>query len=233
MIDGSRQMLSDATRSALVEAAVIEFAAHGFEGASTRAIAARAGVHQPQINYHFASKAELWRAAVDVLFAELAVETRAASLGASTQRATLEATIRAFVRHAARRPELNRIMVRESGAPSERLTWLADTYVRTAFADVSALWESLRRRGEVVDTDALTAFYLMIGGGTLLYTNSPEARLISGCEPTEPDRIEAHADTLVALLFRDVAPRSSTRRAGRDTRPSSRATTTSSRRRTR
>lgn len=231
MLDVSRQMLSDATRAALVEAAVVEFAAHGFEGASTRAIATRAGVHQPQINYHFASKADLWRAAVDSLFAELAVETRAATLGTTTQRATLEATIRAFVRHAARRPELNRIMVRESGAPSERLTWLADSHVRRAFADVSALWESLRRRGEVVDTDALTAFYLMIGGGTLLYTNSPEARLISGCEPTEPDRIEAHADTLVALLFRDVAPRPTTRRAGRETRPSPRSTTTSSRRR--
>ena len=33
-----------------------EFAAHGFEGASTRAIAAAAGTHQPQINYHFESK---------------------------------------------------------------------------------------------------------------------------------------------------------------------------------
>ena len=49
-------------------------AAHGFDGASTRAIAARAGVHPPQINYHFQSKAELWRAAVEVLFTELQAE---------------------------------------------------------------------------------------------------------------------------------------------------------------
>jgi AcrR family transcriptional regulator len=48
-----------------------EFAAHGFEGASTRAIATAAGTHQPQINYHFDSKDELWKAAVDHLFDRL------------------------------------------------------------------------------------------------------------------------------------------------------------------
>ncbi|MEZ5226595.1 MAG: helix-turn-helix domain-containing protein [Acidimicrobiales bacterium] len=42
-------------RRALVEAALHEFAAHGFDAASTRAIATRAGTHQPQINYHFES----------------------------------------------------------------------------------------------------------------------------------------------------------------------------------
>ena len=56
---------------ALLDAALHEFAAHGFDGASTRAIATRAGVHQPQINYHFDSKEALWRAAVDHLFARL------------------------------------------------------------------------------------------------------------------------------------------------------------------
>jgi AcrR family transcriptional regulator len=52
----------------LLEAAAIEFAANGFEGASTRRIAARAGAHQPQINYHFSSKEDLWKATVARLF---------------------------------------------------------------------------------------------------------------------------------------------------------------------
>ena len=52
-----------------------------------------------------------------------------------------------------------------------------------------------------IDVDSVTAFYLMLGGGTLLYTNSPEARLISGVDPTETGRIEAHASALVAMLI--------------------------------
>ena len=59
-------------RERLLDAALVEFGAKGFDGASTRAIAARIGAHQPQINYHFASKEALWAAAVDHLFAELA-----------------------------------------------------------------------------------------------------------------------------------------------------------------
>src|SRR6188508_2310645 len=58
-------------RERLLDAALVEFGAKGFDGASTRAIARRIGAHQPQINYHFASKEALWTAAVDHLFAEL------------------------------------------------------------------------------------------------------------------------------------------------------------------
>jgi len=54
-----RQARADATRTALLDAALVEFAANGFEGASTRTIAERAGTHQPQINYHFDSKEAL------------------------------------------------------------------------------------------------------------------------------------------------------------------------------
>jgi len=199
-----RSDLSTVTRAHLLEAAAVEFAAHGFDGASTRAIAARAGVHQPQINYHFASKLELWRAAVDALFAELHAETDAAITDTQTasDREVLEASIGAFVRHAARRPELNRIMVHESGSPSERLDWLVETHVKDRFDAVSARWEPLRRSGEVIDIDSLTAFYLILGGGTLLYTNAPEARLISALEPTASDRIEAHTTALIAMLTR-------------------------------
>src|SRR4051812_26116538 len=55
-------------RDALLESALVEFGAKGFDGAPTRAIARRVDAHQPQINYHFESKAALWTAAVDRLF---------------------------------------------------------------------------------------------------------------------------------------------------------------------
>src|SRR3978361_1809092 len=52
---------------ALLESALVEFGAKGFDGASTRAIASRVQAHQPQINYHFESKSALWTAAGDHL----------------------------------------------------------------------------------------------------------------------------------------------------------------------
>jgi hypothetical protein len=47
-------------REALLESALVEFGAKGFDGASTRTIALRVQAHQPQINYHFESKTALW-----------------------------------------------------------------------------------------------------------------------------------------------------------------------------
>jgi TetR/AcrR family transcriptional regulator len=52
---------------ALLQSALVEFGAKGFDGASTRAIAARVEVHSRRPN-HFESKTAVWTAAVDHLF---------------------------------------------------------------------------------------------------------------------------------------------------------------------
>ena len=62
---------ADATRGRIVDAAAELFSEQSFDGATTREIASRAGVTQPLLNYHFRSKDELWRAAVDSLFSAL------------------------------------------------------------------------------------------------------------------------------------------------------------------
>src|SRR6516164_6970360 len=62
---------ADATRERILAAALDLFSELSFDGATTRDIASRAGVTQPLLNYHFSSKDELWRAAVDGLFAAL------------------------------------------------------------------------------------------------------------------------------------------------------------------
>lgn len=49
----------------LLEGALEAFAAHGFEGASTHAIAEAAGAQQGLIRHHFGSKEGLWSAVVD------------------------------------------------------------------------------------------------------------------------------------------------------------------------
>ena len=60
---GRRPGPSD-TRDRIVDAAVAQFAAHGYEGASLRAIAAGAGVDQKLIAHYFVSKHGLFTAAI-------------------------------------------------------------------------------------------------------------------------------------------------------------------------
>src|SRR4029078_6054061 len=93
-------------REALLESALVEFGEKGFDGASTRAIAARIHAHQPQINYHFESKTALWTAAVDHLFGLLreafdgAIPAKLAGVDVSELAAAFAYGIRRFVRFA-------------------------------------------------------------------------------------------------------------------------------------
>ncbi|MER6666875.1 TetR/AcrR family transcriptional regulator [Amycolatopsis japonica] len=57
-----RQRDSDRTRRLILDAAVVEFAAHGYAGARIAAIAARAGVNQQLISYYFGGKEGLYQA---------------------------------------------------------------------------------------------------------------------------------------------------------------------------
>lgn len=55
----------DETRRKIIEAAIGLFGQHGFEGASTRDIAARAGVNAPALQYYFENKEGLYRACAE------------------------------------------------------------------------------------------------------------------------------------------------------------------------
>ena len=192
-------------RERLLEAALAEFGAKGFDGASTHAIARRIGAHQPQINYHFASTVALWSAGVDHLFAELAQAMRDLVLptrgGAAALAAAFAEMIRRFVHFAARHPELNQIMVHEATAASGRLSWMTARHGKPLYDTVRPLWRRLRAAGIAAPIDDRLFHYVMVGAASLVYVNAPEARLLTGIEPTASRWVEAHAEGLVAMLL--------------------------------
>jgi TetR/AcrR family transcriptional regulator len=192
-------------RQQLLESALVEFGAKGFEGASTRSIAQRVDAHQPQINYHFASKEALWFAAVDHLFELLGDELADVPLAGIDDPVQLASgfaeAIRRFVRFAATHPELNQIMVHEATEDSERLRWMADRHVRPLYNAIRAIWQQLRVAGIAAPIDAAMVHYVIVGAASLPFVNAPEVRLLTGSEPTDPAWVEAHAAGLVATLL--------------------------------
>ncbi len=203
-------------RERLLEAALLEFGAKGFDGASTRAIAQRVGAHQPQINYHFASKEALWFAAVDHLFSDLARTMQgfddrrllSKSLGVEDVAAAVAEMIRRFVRFAAAHPELNRIMVHEATTESGRLKWMTERHVKPLYDRVRPLWRRLRKAGIAAPIDDRLVHYVVVGAASTVYVNAPEARLLTGIEPTSARWVEIHAEGLVATLLPNL-PRAS------------------------
>lgn len=61
------QQRSEDTRLRILQAALEVFAAEGYDGASTRTLAQRAGVNLPALQYDFGSKEGLYRAVIDLL----------------------------------------------------------------------------------------------------------------------------------------------------------------------
>jgi TetR/AcrR family transcriptional regulator len=198
-------------RRALLESALVEFGAKGFDGASTRTIALRVQAHQPQINYHFESKAALWMAAVDHLFGLLreafdgVIPATLTALDAPQLAAAFADAIRRFVRFAAEHPELNQIMVHEGTAASDRLIWMTETHVKPVFDAIRPAWQILRKAGVAAPIDNEILYYVLVGAASLPYVNAPEVRLLTGRDPNSPTWIDAHADGLVAILLPGLA----------------------------
>lgn len=195
-------------REELLEAALEEFAAHGFDGASTAAIARRAGAHQPQVNYHFASKEALWRASLDHLFARLAAALgelppvdRVGTDDLDALADALAGTIGRFVRFAAAHPELNRIVVHEATAGTARLDWLVDTHVRPLADRSRAAWRRLRDAGVAAPLDDRFVHHVIVGAASLVYVNAPEFERLHGEDPAQPDLVDRHAEGIVAMLL--------------------------------
>ena len=92
----STRMTADERRASILDAALHEFAERGLGGASTEAIAARAGISQPYVFRLFGTKKELFIASVTRCFRETLETFQRAAEGKRGEEA-LEAMGRAYV----------------------------------------------------------------------------------------------------------------------------------------
>ncbi|MEO8603039.1 MAG: TetR family transcriptional regulator [bacterium] len=218
------------TRARIVQAALAAFADLGFDGATTRDIAERAGVNQGLITYHFAGKLPLWQAAVDEIFATLRAHfaARVPALADADAATRLRLMVRQYVHFAAAHPELHRLMMQEGKHDGPRMQWLVDRHVRPLYQLSTGLIADAQRAGLVPDVPPLHLHYLLIGAVAHLFVVAPECRRLTGRDPLRAAAIEAHADAISAVLFgpavvpparRRVAPKKRKTQIATDPRP--------------
>ncbi|MBM4265510.1 MAG: DUF1956 domain-containing protein [Deltaproteobacteria bacterium] len=209
--DDRRRLRAVGTRERILAAALESFAELGFDGASTRAISDRAGVNQGLITYHFASKLALWQAVVEQLFGELrdAFTERVRALEDADPATQLRLLIRHYVRFAAQRPELHRLMVQEGKHDGPRMQWLVDHHVRPLYELSTGLIAAAQAHGVAPKVPPVHLHYILIGAVAHLFVVAPECRRLTGQDPLSPESIEAHADAIVALLVGESAPAAS------------------------
>ncbi|MBI1815845.1 MAG: TetR/AcrR family transcriptional regulator [Deltaproteobacteria bacterium] len=192
----SRAAQREDTRNRIVVAAAKAFSEMGFRAASTRDIAARAGVNQGLITYYFQSKQELWKAAAGQIFDQLR-EVLAQPLGkidAADRRARARERIREYVRFAAAHPELFRLMVEEGKQSDARMRWVVDTHMKPFYERFAANNSSVKRKF------LPHAFYALAGGASMIFAIRPECRRLTGLDPADKRVVETHAEFMARLL---------------------------------
>jgi AcrR family transcriptional regulator len=197
------QQRSVDTRERLVDAALAVFGDVGFEGASTREIARRAGVALAALPYHFTTKDALWRAAADRIFGELAtrIGTRLQGLDGVDRPTQLRLVLREFVRFSAEKPELHRFMMQVAFTRSERLAWLVETHVRPMYDFVGAIAREAQGQGLAPAGRQAHLHYILVGAATAPYVMRAEFELLTGTDPRSEDLVAEHVAMLEHMFF--------------------------------
>lgn len=194
------------SRERILAAALSSFAERGFDGTTTRRIAAQADVNLGLIQYYFGGKLELWRAAVDRAFEELhaALAELLAEDDAMQDDERMRLLVRGFVRFVAARPEFVHMMHDEGRRLSPRMRWLVDRHVRPIYETLGSLIRSAQARGVLpAGTDPLHFHYILVGAMVLIFHQAAECQRLTGLDPADPAVVEAHADAIEALLLRN------------------------------
>jgi AcrR family transcriptional regulator len=180
-------------RRAVLDAALTVFADRGFEAASTRAIAAAAGLEQGHLAYYFPSKAALWQQVVEAFAREGEEVLRGLLAGddladpARTARAVLPALLRVF----ARNPRLTRLMLQEFSVGSPRHQWVVDTFGAPVWRLLEPLFGALRDKGLLSGAPPAVAYFNLVGAALITFGNQALILRLAGCDTAEPGTVDA------------------------------------------
>jgi len=194
---------------AILAAARVEFSANGLSGGRVNRIAERAGVNKQLIYYYFGSKDDLYRAALESVYAEIRELERSLKLGDLPPAAAMATLIRFSFDYLARHPEfigmLNHenaqgaLHVRRSAAIRATNSPLIELVAATLKRGVAA--RVFRRRVDPVD------LYISLAGMSyFFFSNRLTLSSIFGRDLGEPACEAAYREHIVALTLAGLRP---------------------------
>jgi len=189
----------------LLDTAFEAFAAHGYEGASTRQIASDAGTTIQRVMYHFPSKDALWKGVMTRIVQRFDEQHRRVLNECRGELASvkLRRVIADMVHFLAEFPGVHRIMTFEAAHPGPRLQWLYDNLLRSRVKETVDIIEEAQREGAIRQIDAARLYYAILSISAVPFTIAAEFELTTGCDPFDPKEIEKTIDFILALIIKE------------------------------
>jgi TetR/AcrR family transcriptional regulator len=208
----SRARNAAASRIAILEQAIAEFATQGAAGARTAAIAEAAGVNKALLYYYFKDKESLYVAALQAVFSGLVEELLPMLESALPPGEKLLRFARAHFEYLIHHPHYPRLIQQElsragGGEPSADFRAISTAhFIPLQRAGLRAVEEGIAT-GELREVEGASTLGAVIGMNVFYFISAPIMRTVRGADPFSPRARRAHVasslDFIGAALFTD------------------------------
>lgn len=192
-------------RDDILAMAIEEFAARGYDGATTAGIARRAAVTQPLVHHHFGSKLGLYEAAIDKVFGAFEADFAAAQLACEgrSSRERLQHLLLALLTFNLREPSFSGL---RHGAAGEAYDLLYERWLTRLVAIFKGEIARAIKEGAVrKDIDQRCLFLLLVGALDAPFRNAELSRRSFGLEMRKKKALQQYAAVLMTSLFDGIA----------------------------
>ena len=203
-------------RLRILRAALDAFSLHGFDGSSIADIARVHHVSPALIHYHFANKEELWRSALDYGIGDVLrnLHDTMADLNELDSLGRLKFFIRRYIAIVAERPEVFRVIIRESETRGPRLAWLSKKYLASLYGLFTGLVEAAQADGRILSNVPSYHLSQIIAGASYQFLASRNRLLdVYDIDVFSKEIRDRHTAAVLEVLFNgmltDPAPRPS------------------------
>jgi TetR/AcrR family transcriptional regulator len=204
---------ASASRAAILEHAIAEFAAQGVAGARTAAIAEAAGVNKALLYYYFKDKESLYSAALQAVIGGLVEAVLPMLESAIAPGEKILRLARLHFEYLLHHPDYRSFMqqelsrARNLGEPSSDFRAISGSqFVPLQRAGLKAFRDGIAS-GELRKVDGAGALNILIGMNVFYFMSAPVTRVVRGVDPFSSECVRGHIaaslDLLGASLFRD------------------------------
>jgi TetR/AcrR family transcriptional regulator len=199
----AQQQRSQSTRATILEAALAEFAANGFEAASIRSIAERTGFQHPLITYHYPSKDLLWQAVAEDTFESIRREwdDRAPQETDLSPLERLRAEYRALFQHTVTFPKFHRFMRQEATTDNPRLRLVAENVFKPLVNRLLGQIKAAQAEGQLPPVEPILFHYMMVSLTAALSEFGPEMKVTRRLSADRPEVADAYWSFVEQTVF--------------------------------
>lgn len=194
----------EGTQRALLAAATAEFAEKGLAGARVDEIARRAGVNKQLVYHHFGSKEDLYRAALEQVYAGIRAQEQALQLSELPPAVAMERLVGFSFDYLVEHPEFIALLNDENRGRARHLPDTAQLQDMHAPL-ITLLHETLERGGREgvfrTDMDPVNVYISIAGLSYFYFSNNPTLSVIFGQELSSARAVAARRRHVIAFTL--------------------------------